>query len=86
MSFFVMPKIVPFKKIFSRPVNSGWKPVPTSNKLAMRPFTFICPVVGSVTRESNLSKVDLPAPFLPIIPSISPCLILLRQAQHKFDK
>ena len=26
-----MPRIAPFRKTFSRPVSSGWKPVPTSS-------------------------------------------------------
>src|SRR5664280_232550 len=39
----------------------------------MRPFTFILPVVGAVTRDNNFKRVDFPAPFLPIIPSTSPC-------------
>ena len=32
-----MPSIVPLRKMFSRPVSSGWKPVPTSRRLATRP-------------------------------------------------
>jgi hypothetical protein len=35
-SGFRIPKIAPFKKMFSRPVNSGWNPVPTSSNEAMR--------------------------------------------------
>ncbi|MCH7772538.1 MAG: hypothetical protein IIA49_16230, partial [Bacteroidetes bacterium] len=37
ISFLDIPKIAPFKYIFSLPVNSGWKPVPTSNKLPTLP-------------------------------------------------
>jgi len=40
----------------------------------MQPFIFICPVLGSVTRDNNFNKVDFPTPFLPIMPKISPCL------------
>ena len=65
--------MAPLRKMFSRPVRSGWNPVPTSNKLAIRPFTFMLPVVGAVTLANYFSNVDFPAPFLPIIPSISPC-------------
>ncbi len=36
-SFLLMPRMAPFKKVFSRPVSSGWKPVPTSSRLPMRP-------------------------------------------------
>ena len=32
-----MPRIAPLRKMFSRPVSSGWKPVPTSSRLATRP-------------------------------------------------
>ena len=58
--------------MFSRPVSSGWKPVPTSNKLATRPLMLIFPVVGVVTRERIFNSVDLPAPFFPMIPKTSP--------------
>ena len=34
-----MPRIAPFRKMFSRPVSSGWKPVPTSSRLATRPHS-----------------------------------------------
>ena len=34
-----MPRIAPFRKMFSRPVSSGWKPVPTSSRLPTRPVT-----------------------------------------------
>ena len=74
ISFFVIPKMAPFKKIFSLPVNSGCIPVPTSNKLAIRPLTFIEPLVGPVTLDNTFNKVDFPAPFLPMIPKISPFL------------
>ena len=32
-----MPRMAPFRKMFSRPVSSGWKPVPTSSRLPTRP-------------------------------------------------
>src|SRR5256885_3715434 len=28
-----IPRIAPFRKMFSRPVSSGWNPVPTSSRL-----------------------------------------------------
>ncbi len=45
--------------MFSRPVSSGWKPVPTSSRLATRPLIVMRPVVGSVMRLRILSSVDL---------------------------
>ena len=58
--------------MFSLPVISPLKPVPTSSKEATRPPNLMFPVVGAVTRESIFNKVDFPAPFLPIIPKTSP--------------
>jgi hypothetical protein len=58
--------------MFSRPVNSGWNPVPTSSNEAIRPFTLICPELCVVTRERIFNKVDFPAPFRPMIPKTSP--------------
>ena len=45
--------------MFSRPVSSGWKPVPTSSRLATRPRISARPLVGSVIRERILSSVRL---------------------------
>src|SRR4051812_37479627 len=67
-----MPRIAPFRKIFSRPVSSAWNPVPTSSRLATRPRIRIRPRVGSVIRLMILRKVDLPAPLRPTIPTTSP--------------
>src|ERR1051325_5028280 len=58
--------------MFSRPVNSGWKPVPTSNKLPTRPYSLMFPVVGSTMRERTFNRVDLPAPLRPMMPTTSP--------------
>ncbi len=55
--------------MFSRPVSSGWKPVPTSSSEPTRPRTVTVPSVGSVTRERILSRVLLPAPLRPTMPS-----------------
>ena len=46
--------------------------MPTSNKDAILPLDLILPVLGPVTLDKILSKVDFPAPFLPIIPKTSP--------------
>ena len=61
--------------MFSRPVSSGWKPVPTSSRLRTRPRSSALPDVGSVIRLRIFSKVDLPAPFRPMIPTTSPGMI-----------
>src|SRR3990170_5622686 len=58
--------------MFSRPVSSGWKPVPTSRRLARRPRTLTMPSVGSVMRDRILSKVLLPAPLEPMMAKVSP--------------
>ena len=42
--------------MFSLPVSSGWKPVPTSSKLATRPRSKTRPFVGSVMRLRIFSK------------------------------
>ena len=68
-----MPRIEPFRKMFSLPVNSGWNPVPTSSNEPTRPRSSIRPRVGAVTRVRILSSVDLPAPLGPTMPSASPC-------------
>ena len=58
--------------MFSRPVSSAWNPVPTSSNDATRPLIFTFPSVGAVMRLKILRRVDLPAPFLPMIPTRSP--------------
>src|SRR5215471_15757154 len=60
--------------MFSRPLNSAWKPVPTSNSDATRPRISAKPEDGSVIRESTLSRVLLPAPLRPMRPTTSPLL------------
>src|ERR1017187_3120197 len=72
ISAFRIPRIAPLRKIFSRPVSSGRKPVPTSSRLAIRARTTTHPSVGSVIREMIFSKVLLPAPLRPMIPITSP--------------
>ncbi len=65
--------------MFSRPVSSGWKPVPTlrqaqgtaSSREPTRPWISACqlsgaPSVGSVMRESILSPVLSPVEGLPM--------------------
>jgi hypothetical protein len=52
-------------KMFSRPVISGWKPVPTSSRLAIHPRAIMVPVVGEVTLLRIFSSVLFlaPAPY-----------------------
>ena len=72
ISLKLKPFIDPFKNIFSLPVNSGWKPVPTSKRLANLPLIFIVPLDGEVIFESTFNKVDFPAPLWPITPKTPP--------------
>src|SRR5205809_393890 len=67
-----MPSTEPLRKMFSRPVSSGWKPEPTSMSAASRPRSVMVPPVGAVMRESSLRIVLLPAPLWPMMPSVSP--------------
>ena len=48
--------------------------MPTSSRLATRPRRDHAPRVGSVMRLRIFNKVDLPAPFRPMMPSTSPRL------------
>jgi len=61
-------------KLYSpaRPVSSGWKPVPTSSRLATRPLMVTRPVVGSVIRLKIFNSVLFPAPLRPMMPTASP--------------
>ena len=74
ISLRVIPRIAPFRKMFSRPVISGWKPAPTSIRAETRPRVLIRPDVGSMIDVSNFSIVLFPAPLWPMMPSASPCL------------
>jgi hypothetical protein len=52
------------KKMFSRPVRSGWKPVRTSSNEPTRPLDSAAPSVGGVTPDRILNRVLLPEPVL----------------------
>src|SRR4051812_6354378 len=67
-----IPRMAPFRKTLSRPLSSGWKPVPTSRIELTRPAISAYPSVGSVMRARIERSVDFPAPFGPITPSTSP--------------
>src|SRR5580704_8766018 len=58
--------------MFSRPVRSCWKPAPSSNRPASFPRTATSPEVGCNTPQMHLSRVDLPEPFRPRMPTVSP--------------
>ncbi len=49
----VSPRIEALRWTFSRPVNSGLKPAPSSSNAATRPWTVICPTVGFRCRRSS---------------------------------
>ena len=51
--------------MFSLPVSSGWKPVPTSSSVATRPRVRETPAVGSVMRLRIFRSVDLPGAVTP---------------------
>src|SRR5712691_6695562 len=80
-----MPMMAPFRKMFSRPVRSGWKPAPISMSDPRRPVVTKEPDVGTVTRDRIFRSVLFPAPFIPINPSTSPRLtakLTSRRAQN----
>ena len=68
----VIPRIEQLRRMFSRPENSGWNPAPSSSSDAMRPFVSTSPTVGRVMPVSSFSRVLLPAPFSPMIPTVAP--------------
>ena len=49
----VIPITMPYNSTFSRPVNSGLKPAPSSSSDEIRPFTATRPVVGPMIPEIN---------------------------------
>ena len=61
--------------MFSRPVSSGWKPVPTSSRLATRPVIVDAARgrLGDAATGSSAASL-LPAPLRPMMPTTSPRL------------
>ena len=55
-----MPRIAPLRKTFSRPVSSGWKPVPTSSRLPTRPRMTARPARRCRDPRQELQKRRLP--------------------------
>ena len=68
----VIPSMDPLRKMFSRPVSSGWNPEPTSTRAERRPLMLISPEVGAVILDKSFSRVLLPAPLFPMMPTDSP--------------
>ena len=58
--------------MFSRPVSSWLKPVPTSSRLPTRPRISARPDVGAAIRVRIFRSVDFPAPLRPMTPSTWP--------------
>src|ERR1700722_15063044 len=58
--------------MFSRPVRSCWKPAPSSSNPASLPRTATSPEVGWSPPQMHLSRVDLPEPLRPRMPTVSP--------------
>ena len=48
------------------------RPLPSSSRAAILPLRSMLPLVGYMISDIALSKVDFPAPLVPMIPSISP--------------
>ena len=79
------PSSVAFKRTFSKPVNSGLKPAPSSSRAEMRPRVWTLPPVGVNVPLINCKRVDFPEPLRPIIPIDSPELtskVTSRNAQN----
>ena len=72
ISSFENPIIVPLRYTFSIPVYSILNPAPSSSSAEILPSTFTSPAVGFNTPVMILRIVDLPEPFVPIIPTVSP--------------
>jgi hypothetical protein len=60
------------RKMLRRPLRSGSNPTPRPRKEATSPATVTVPEVGRVTPERIRSRVLLPAPLRPMMPSDSP--------------
>ena len=66
------PRTAPYMKTFSRPVNSGLNPAPSSSSAATRPCSSTDPVVGVSVPHMSCSSVDLPEPLRPMMPTVAP--------------
>jgi hypothetical protein len=67
-----IPITTPYSSTFSRPVNSGLKPAPSSSSDETRPVTVTRPLVGHTIPAISCRSVLLPDPLLPTTPSVAP--------------
>lgn len=72
ISFSDMPCNEPTRYTFSRPVRLSLNPARSSRRGATLPCTLTLPSSGRRTPAIILSRVDLPVPFLPTMPTQSP--------------
>ena len=72
MSDSLKPRMLALSETFSRPVNSGLKPAPSSSSAAILPLTSTMPALGASVPQITCSKVDLPEPLRPTMPTVSP--------------
>ena len=66
------PIIMPLRYTFSMPVYSMLKPAPSSSSAEILPSISTSPLVGESTPVIIFKMVDLPEPFVPMIPTVSP--------------
>src|SRR5262245_39555993 len=66
------PWMAPFRKTFSRPVKSRWKPAPSSSSDPIRPSLRTRPAVGLMMPAIRRRSVVLPEPLRPMRPTASP--------------
>ena len=64
--------MAPLRYTFSLPLNSGWKPAPSSSNADTRPSIFTDPFSGTRMPAITLSNVLLPEPFEPMTPNVEP--------------
>src|SRR3954447_13029785 len=67
------PAARPPRVTFSRPLRSLLKPTPRASSVETRPRTSTRPEVGGRMPAIVRTRVDLPAPFAPTMPSTEPC-------------
>ena len=72
MSSRPMPRTAPYRKMFSRPLRSGWSPLVTLSSAPIRPLTAHLPADWYVTWLRILSSVVLPEPLMPMSAMLSP--------------
>ena len=71
-SAILSPRSWPAVIALDRPVNSGWKPMPSSSSAATRPSTSTAPSEGVAARAIIFKSVLLPAPLAPKMPTAEP--------------